>query len=377
MKKQLLGTTTLVAAGLLIAGGPAQDAFAAEPITVGFGGNLSVTASFFDQKDTGGTLRSYQLDDTGEAQFSGSTELDNGITVGVRFEFELHNKGGGSDVVDNRYISFSGGFGEVRIGSFGNVASAMHYENPSGAWEFSTNSPSNAVLSRNGNAMTSFVGTYQFTGGNAQKINYFTPRINGVQLGLTYQPDNVETQGPQVGGVDDSGAGVTAGTGNQSNIFAVGLNYQGAFDAANISASFGYIHGNEEDESFANGEDIDSVSAALTIGWGAFNVGAAYKHTDQGGTHFAGGVGSQETVGVGFNHTVGDLTWGLEFSHGDQETGSGTEDGLTAFGASATYGIGPGISFVTGVKYYEYDTDTVGGAAPDGATGGFAIVTYF
>ena len=366
MKKQLLGTTTLVAAGLLVAGGPAQEAFAAEPITVGFGGNLTVAASFFDQEDTGGELREYHLNDTGEAQFSGSTELDNGITVGVRFEFELHNKGDGEDIVDNRYISLSGGFGEVRIGSFANVASAMHYENPSGAWEFSTNSPSHAVLSGAGNSMTSFVGTYQGTGGNSQKINYFTPRINGVQLGLTYQPDSVETQGIQGSGVNDTEAG-------QRDVVAVGLNYQGALDAANISASFGYIHGNEDGAKVALGEDIDSVSAALTIGWGAFNVGAAYKHSDKGKTDFS----DLEVVGVGFNHTVGDLTWGLEFSHGNQETGPGTEDGLTAFGASATYGLGPGISFVTGVKYYEYETDTVGGAAPEGATGGFAIVTYF
>ena len=366
MKKQLLGTTTLVAAGLLVAGAPGQEAFAAEPITVGFGGNYTAAVVFWDQGDTGGGLRDHAIEDTGEIQFSGSTDLDNGINVGVRIEYEAFNSGSGATIVDDTYIAFSGGFGLVRFGSNANVASAMHYENPSGAWEFSVNSPSHAVISGAGNAMTSFIGTYQFTSGDQEGIFYYTPRMNGFQLGVSYQPDNLQTAGPTATGSGDTTAGA------QDNVWAFGLNYQGSFETASISASAGYLTGSEE-SSTAAGEGTDSFSLGLTIGWEAFNVGGAFKHTDNGVV----ADGDLDVFAVSFNHTTGDLTWGLEYAYGEQETGPGTEDDLAAFGISATYGLGPGISFITGVKYYAYDSDTVGVATPDGAAGGFGVVTYF
>ena len=382
MKKQLLGTTTLVAAGLLVAGGPAQQANAAEPITMGFGGNYTAAVVFWDQGDTGGGLRDHAIEDTGEIQFSGSTDLDNGINVGVRIEYEAFNSGRTYDsdtisgmmmakaedtsIIDDTHIAFSGGFGILRVGSNANVASAMHYENPSGAWEFSVNSPSHAVISGSGNAMTSFIGTYQFTTGDQEGIFYYTPRINGIQFGVSYQPDDV-----QYPGVTASGSGDTT-TGVQDNVWAFGLNYQGSFDEVSISGSAGYLTGSEESDS-VDGEGTDSFSLGLTIGWDAFNVGGAYKHSDNGVV----ANGDLDVFAVSFNHTTGDLTWGLEYAYGEQETGAGTEDGLSAFGISATYGLGPGISFITGIKYYDYDTDTVGRASPDGAAGGFGVVTYF
>ena len=251
MKKQLLGTTTLVAAGLLVAGAPGQEAFAAEPITVGFGGNYTAAVVFWDQGDTGGGLRDHAIEDTGEIQFSGSTDLDNGINVGVRIEYEAFNSGSGASgsgpttIVDDTYIAFSGGFGLVRFGSNANVASAMHYENPSGAWEFSVNSPSHAVISGAGNAMTSFIGTYQFTSGDQEGIFYYTPRMNGFQLGVSYQPDNLQTAGPTATGSGDTTAGA------QDNVWAFGLNYQGSFETASISASAGYLTGSEESSTAA------------------------------------------------------------------------------------------------------------------------------
>ena len=85
MKKILLGTTALVAAGAFV-GAAQADEMMAEPISVGVGGYyhsaLIVTASDDD------TDRGHGLQQDIEIQVAGSTTLDNGITVSVRARLE-------------------------------------------------------------------------------------------------------------------------------------------------------------------------------------------------------------------------------------------------------------------------------------------------
>jgi len=86
MKKVLIGTSALIAVGLLTA----QGASAADRISLGVSGNYRVLGGFVNQDDGTGQSangsRNHGIGTDGKINFSGSTTLDNGIEVGVRVE---------------------------------------------------------------------------------------------------------------------------------------------------------------------------------------------------------------------------------------------------------------------------------------------------
>src|SRR5687768_4490321 len=117
MKKVLLGTTALLGAGLV-----ASPAFAADGIKLGVGGffKTAYMVNFDDDSegDNGNERNTDGVFSDAEIHFTGSTVLDNGLEVGARVELEGEdNSGDGNDQIDEAWIYFSGGFGELRMGS--------------------------------------------------------------------------------------------------------------------------------------------------------------------------------------------------------------------------------------------------------------------
>src|SRR5262245_45753484 len=92
MKKALLGTTALVAAGLAVG-----DAYAADGVKLGIGGRYMGAAGviFGEDSDTysTGNTRNYVFKQDVEVYFLGETVLDNGLTVGARVELEGQTSG--------------------------------------------------------------------------------------------------------------------------------------------------------------------------------------------------------------------------------------------------------------------------------------------
>ncbi len=368
MKKQLLGTTTLVAAaGLLAYGGAIQEASASEPLEVSIGGYESVTLDYWDQEQgKPGNLRSFAVSTDGEVQFTARTTLDNGLKVGARIEFEAHNQGGGATIVDEHYLTFEGDFGQLRLGNDDNAAYQLHYQAPVAQWRYGINSPSFAILGGNGNAVSSYISTYPGTGSDGTKIIYFTPRINGIQLAVSYQPDGAVQEGPAPFGNTDGDAG------QQSEILAAGANFTGDFGGGNVAASIGYTTANVEGQTTAGVEDRQAVNIGVTVGFGDISVGFAYKADDRG----VAGAADRDTFDIGFTHTIGALTWGVNYGAEDVEVAGAGDDEVDAVGFSATYSVGPGLSIIGGVKYYDYGSDTTA-QRPNGVTAGFgALVTF-
>ena len=370
MKNQLLGTTTLAAAvGLLAFGGAIQEASAAEPMSVSVGGYLSWTLDYWDQEQSRpGGLRNYAASTDGEVQVSAKTTLDNGIKVGARIEFEAHNQGGGSTIVDEHYLTLEGEFGQLRLGNDDNAAYQVHYQAPVAQWRYGVSSPTFAILSGNGNAASSFIGTYADTGSDGTKLIYFTPRINSVQLAVSYQPDGAVQEGIATSGNADGNAG------QQSEIFAVGANIVRDFEGGNVAASIGYQ--TAELEGAGTGtqaiEDEQHITFGVTVGFGDIAVGFSYDDNDKG----TAATSDEDTFEIGFTHSVGALTWGVNYGTVDAEVVGASDDEVDAVGLSFTYSVGPGLSLIGGVKYYDYQSDT-NASQPNGVTAGFGALVSF
>jgi len=148
MKKLLLGSTALVAGGLM-----AAPAMAADPIKIGVGGyyqffvNAGGMEGFYALNGTSIQYKGLSFYQEGEIHFIGQTKLDNGTTVGITVELEGWNSGatnmnssstsvpngGAVNQIDEAFIFAFGDWGRVEAGSRDQASYRMYYGVPSAA----------------------------------------------------------------------------------------------------------------------------------------------------------------------------------------------------------------------------------------------------
>src|SRR5262245_20965070 len=151
MRRLLLGSTGLFATGLVLAGVvPTGAASAEEPIRLTVGGYFKSAyqvvfdddADSEDSSEPGDEHNTDGFFSDAEIFFTGSTVLDNGLEVGARVELEGESEDTeGGDQIDEAWIWFSGGFGELRIGSDDDALANTCIMPPGGTANFSAFSP--------------------------------------------------------------------------------------------------------------------------------------------------------------------------------------------------------------------------------------------
>ena len=448
MKKLLLGSTALVAGGLM-----AAPAMAADPIKIGVGGyyQFFVTA--------GGIEGSYALNGTstqykglsfyqeGEIYFNGQTKLDNGTTIGLQVELEgwnpnvsgvaastgtgAQNVNGSVRQIDEAYLFAFGDWGRVEFGSRDQATYRMFYGAPSALGVF------NGFFQHNSNATWGnlvVLGTnkaaahisFATIGGQFQdvnRVNYFTPRFFGLQIGVGYAPKvNISPIGGAVGpgsntagvcGFNDATAQINCPTNDYSyqDMFDVGANYLNKFGDITVAAFGAFMYAN-----FVPGFNTGVAAAnlvtgynmvawkqwvvGLQFGFAGFTIGGSYGYDNNGiGANYYTGVDNDtRTYTAGIMYETG--PWQVSFGWiGTRNTngngslslgniaanaqvaflnapgssqaafGTNTNTGALSFGqetadkfeVGANYALGPGIKVLGGVQYYNF-------AGPSNAT---------
>ena len=328
MKKLLLGSTALVVGGLM-----AAPAMAADPIKMGVGGYYTFYAI------AGGIDSTYAMDGTwtqykglsfiqeGEIHFIGQTKLDNGTTVGLTVELEGWNPSSATanSQIDEAFLFAFGDWGRVEFGSRDPGTYRMYYGTPSaligfGAIQHNTNfSWANSSVIANNKAWfhattTTIAGQVQ----DALGINYFTPRFQGLQIGVGYRPKvnfvtgstalNAMAVGPGLGagicGYTNATTSNNCPTADYSyqDLFDVGANYLNKFGDVTVAAYGAFMY-----SSFVPGNNPFAGSANMTTGanltsWKQWVVGAqlGYKGFTVGGAvgYDNNGLGSNYFTGV-------------------------------------------------------------------------------
>jgi len=386
MKKLLLGSTALVAGGLM-----AAPAMAADPIKIGVGGYYqffvnagSIEGSYALSQSgnaaftgAGVNFKGLSLYQEGEIHFTGQSKLDNGTTVGLTVELEGWNSAvsttagaGSARQIDEAFLFAFGDWGRVEVGSRDQASYRMYYGLPSAAavytGPFQHNSAAlfaNPVVA----AANPTLGgvTFLTIGGQMQdvnRINYFTPRFMGLQIGVGYAPKiNVNTAigglatGPgAVGGIcgfNDATAAVVCATNDYSyqDFFDVGANYLNKFGDVTVAAfgSFMYasfVPGYAPLASASNpvtGANLTSWKqwvVGLQLGWNGFTVGGSYSYDNLGvGSNYYTGVDNDNRKwGAGIMYETG--PWQMSFEwrgvYNNNGNGSGSICGV-AVGTSA------------------------------------------
>ncbi len=350
MKKVLLGSTAIVAAGLIAT----SSAMAAEKIQAKVGGYMEQWIGFTDQDDvgTGTDLSGADIKSDSEIHFKGSTTLDNGIEFGINVQLEGNTDG---DQIDESYLFVSGSFGEVNLGGENSAMYKMHYA-PSDFGIGLNSGDQNGWVSAAGVGGTTgqfrgpFGSTYAEPGrvNDANRITYYSPRFSGFQIGASYTPDNTEDSN----GNNDRNSGLNDG-------FSVGANFKGDFGGASVGVSGGY---GQIDNGAAGGDDPEAYNVGATVSFGGFGIGASYAEADDDTS-----VGDMEGYNLGASYSSG--PWGVSLSYYNGER----DGGGTALAAemetvhlSGKYALGPGVTAAATLGFNDIEDESGTGEDNEG-----------
>jgi len=340
MKKLLLGSTALVVGGLM-----AAPAMAADPIKVGVGGYYTfyaVAGGIDSTYATNGTVTSYNsvfFQQEGEIHFIGQTKLDNGTSVGVNVELEGWNPSSSTanGQIDEAFLFAFGDWGRVEFGSRDAASYRMYYGAPSaligyGAIQHNHAIVNSVVASYNKAYFHSTTATNTAAWQDVNRINVFTPRFQGLQIGVGYAPkvntgsgNSFGSTGPGVptsappalNGTMSTGVGGAggicgfAGAGNVSSCPNNDYTWSNAFDiAANYLNKFGDVtvaaYGSFAYAAFNPGLRASTAAASQITGanFAAWTMWAAGLQFGYKGITLGGSIG-YDNNGLGANYFTG------------------------------------------------------------------------
>ena len=335
MKRILLATTALGVAGVM-ASGPAA---AADMLGLGLGGYMEQWVGVADRGDEN-SEGGIDTQSDSEVYFQGSLESDTGMKYTVHMQLE----GNQNAQIDESFLRISGGFGQLEVGARDSIQARTHY----GITDV-------GVGLNAGDSQKWIGGAYLDTNGwlgDNLNIIYISPRMSGLQIGLSYGPDSKNESAPT--GAPD---------GNDDAVMAAGVNFNEAIgEDANFKVSLGHRAASQ-----AEASDDTFTNIGVGVSFGSFGVNVATAERDKG----TGDPADQWTVwGGSVNYTDGPVA--VSLSHMSHETDANTA--RTGTMLSARYNLAPGVNWKSSLFQVDDDTgeaEATGTAFVTGVTVGF------
>jgi len=325
MKKSLLATTALAALGPVAVASPASAKF-----EVSVNGFMEQWFGYSDNaKSANDDSDNFEQHADNEVHINFSQTLDNGIKIGGHIEFEAENAGD----IDEEYLYVDGSFGRFIMGTENSADYLMHYGIKSNGIGIDEGDATLWIAGATGDLnRTNMAGINNDSNG----MSYFSPRINGFQVGASYIPG----VGDQNDRTPDT-AGQEA-DGNLDNAFAVGANYMTSVDALSVKVSVGYIDAGGD--SAANG-DQTGLNAGLQLGFGGFTASFAYGEEEND-------VVNEDinNFGVSLAYNAGPAGVSVAYIRGEDSDNDLQQDAIEI---GASYSVGPGVTAAGSIYYIE------------------------
>jgi hypothetical protein len=394
MKKTLYGTTAIVALGLaIVAAAPASAQapaagfsstnfqFTVGGLARGFVGGTSQhdnvatwTANNAANPTVGqaGATQRFDVQRDWRLDLTAAANLPNGMRATTVVQLQNLSVAQGSTFTESyirrNWVALSGGFGDVRIGSIDPVTMQM----AQGAMDaFTAGSAKTGkiydymqtanVFGRDDTALGA-TNNIRLFDRSSEKIAYFTPRIEGFQLGVNYTPEASK---------DKNSALATSAGGVYNRGYAAAVNYVNTFSGVGVRASASYIKWNAPINA-ANGgvtpPDASAFGFGLGMNYMGFDLGGSYgNYSDvmsagrvDGGAAVATltnrfiGDGSSYEIGLGYS--TGPVRVSLNWFAGEMKSiknvaATGAAAALTAgtdklqtIALNGAYILGPGVN---------------------------------
>lgn len=374
MKKYLLTTTAiaLFSAGSAVAKGP----------TVTVGGYADFQLGIADQDavdipNLGVFDRDYHTRTDTEVHIKVDGKTDSGLGYGAYIELEADvnadDTTGANNDAERTYIYVESGFGRVELGANGSASGALgvsaatfaratggvggdfyQYVDLDGSandrYYILPGLTSDVGLpgeaSRDGVTDSAFAGRT-----TANKITYYSPRLQGVQLGLSYTPDQDER------GTGAGFSGESDATGIE-DVWNLGLNYRGSYDDLSIEASFTAEWG--EAEAAAN-DDLESYAFGLNGSYAGFTFGGSLGLSDEYGQTAADDKEAFFWT-LGGAYEFGPFAASVTYLASEIENGTSAnaDSEFSNLSVGADYQLAPGLVPYVEVNFFDTDDNSTG-----------------
>lgn len=349
MKKVLLGTSALLGVGLL-----AGTAQASDGVKLSLGGYMTnqMGVAFDDDSagEAGDNINAFGVGTDAEIYFIGSVTLDNGVTVGVRFDLEGGDED--NDQMDQAYAYFKGGFGDIRIGSQAGAAGNMYMLPPGSTANFGPYSPNTT-----GSALSPGVFDPEGMLANqdkSQKLVYYSPNWSGFSFGVSFTPNDNEKDYNNGDNADGQWRAASA-QGDSDNNIGLGLHYTHEGDGWGLDLGAAAYWEGDVQQKVAGQDEQAGYNAGINLSFGGFAFGVAGTYLDDGN-----GAGQDIwSIGTGMTYNVEAWTVGLGWAHAELEVAGARDASADRVGVTGNYAMGPGIDLDAGI-FYTWGEDAVG-----------------
>ena len=329
---------SMSAAAALIAVAPAS----AEPMAFTIGGYFTQSVQLVDIDDHNNmTFEDEVLAQNAEIHFKGKTKLNNGTELGIRIELEASES---SDQIDEHYLYLKGDWGKLILGAENGIGHLMQVRAPRfvPGLKMFDNSVTDDVyesaydvhLAENAIEDAHMSTKLEHISGDANKLSYMTPRVGGLQLGVSYAPNNAD----HGGGENNAGASTDAA---QEDIIELGVSYKGMARGVGYKFSYAAVEG---DTVRPGRPKPESISTGLALSYGDWVFGGniseykdlheVYDDPDADDTtpyavdrsvtvaeddvEWAGSNQSVETSSYALRYNMGDSYIGIGFTEGEE-----------------------------------------------------------
>ncbi|MCB2082129.1 MAG: porin [Rickettsiales bacterium] len=345
MRKVFLYTTVL--AGLCGVAIKAE----ARGLDVIVGGEINFQAGYADQKSafkTGQYTRETKFANDTEVHVNVEGQVDNGVRYGAVIEMEAdvnadaRNEGLNAD---KTYIWLESAGGRIELGNNEGAEAAMAVNAATiargtggidGDDEFYINLGGTPFLIHPDLPAADIGGIAE----DATKVTYYTPDMNGVQMGMSYTPDQGD------GGTASGFTGEIPGT-DQENVFGLGLNYQGQYEEVGVEAS---LVGEFGDAEAAGTEDVSAWGGGLVLSSRGFSLAGSYHDWGDSGLAVGTVNDDQNVWTVGGAYETG--PFGVSVTYLDSES---QDHDFTNLSFGADYQLAPGLVPYVEVTLFDAD----------------------
>lgn len=354
MKKILLGTTGLVGAALLAASASAET----PKVTVG--GFIDFQAGFTgDDLDAAQRSQGFRNDSEVSVRVDGKSDSGLGYGAVIDLEADVTADADNQGLNASRtYVYLDGGWGRFEMGSNQGAAATMAIDADNiavatgginGAWTYFANRPTGAAYLSTPELPVEhgsvFVAGDESTDNN-NKITYYSPRFSGFQLGVSYAPDLTD-RGQTVTRTD------TGAVGNAGDIFDVGVNWEGNWDAVSLGLAATGTWGDGD----RGTEDLSAWNVGGKLGYMGFSVAGSYGDWNDSLRATTTNNDDAHYWTLGAAYTGGPFGVSATYIDSTYEPGVArvADNNFDNFVIGADYKLAPGLTPYAEVSFFDYD----------------------
>lgn len=353
MKKVLLGSTALVAVGLL-----AGPAFA--QLEFSLSGSVDVHAGF-SSEDLDVDRRAYGITTDTTLNFDADGVADNGLEYGSRINVD---DSGDDFEIDETWVYVSGSFGEMRFGATDPVASELRFSIPT-VGNGQTDGDFGRYVNDENNSFV-FGVDFEYSGDD-NKIAYIG-EFGDITVGASFSPTSESNKSDPAQGENDTVIDIDLTTPGViifeldfalEDIISIGGNYQGEFGGVAFGVSGGANFADVQAGTINIGgvgvatlpsDDFTEYGAGVEVGFGAITGGGFWITSEIDDLDI-----DIDKYGAGATFTTGPWGFGASVLLAELDLGGGAEIEDTIYGVGVEYSMADGLTPYADLVFFDHE----------------------